>query len=116
MATTIENAYAIARVLLSHGEMFHGGDELRIANEWARLGFTAEGVNAWCDAGVWDEQVAEVLYEAGMTPRDAEAVAARMAREDDADEYTSGCPIYAACNGDLNPRAIVKAWRRYQQD
>ena len=115
MTTTIENAYAIARVLLSHGEMFHGGNELRIANEWARLGFTAEGVNAWCDAGVWDEQVAKVLYEAGMTPRDAEAVAARMA-QDDADAYTSGCPLYAACNGDLSPRAIVKAWRRYQQD
>lgn len=111
MTTTIENAYAIARVLLSHGEMFHGGDELRVANEWARLGFTPQGVDRWCRVGVWDAATAEAFVEAGMTPSRVNRTAERMVETDGEDAYTSGCPIYAACNGDIDPKRIVDAYR-----
>jgi len=41
-------------------------------------------------------------------------VAIRMIDENGAGAYTSGCPTYAACNGDISPKKIVKAWREMQ--
>jgi hypothetical protein len=110
------NIDAIAKVLLSHGEMFHGGRAKEIAREWDGYDFTAAGVDRWCRVGVWDAATAEAFVEAGMTPSRVNRTAERMVEADGADAYTSGCPIYAVSNGDLSPRAIIKAWRRYQQD
>lgn len=106
--TGLTNVDEIAAVLLTHGEMFHGGDAWAAAREWDGYGFAAHGVHQWCADGVWDASVAECLYEAGMTPRTMRAAADEMAATG---EYTGGCPIYAACNGDLSPRRIVEFWR-----
>lgn len=105
------NIDAIAKVLLSHGEMFHGGRAKEIARDWDRYEFTAAGVDRWCSVGVWDAATAEAFVEAGMTPSRVARTAERMVEADGADAYTDGCPIYAACNGDIDPKRIVDAYR-----
>ena len=109
--TTTANINAIAKVLLSHGEMFHGGRAKEIARDWDGCDFTAAGVDDWCSVGVWDAATAEAFHEANMTPAKVKATAERMVEADGADAYTSGCPIYAACNGDIDPQRIIKAYR-----
>ena len=104
------NIDAIAKVLLSHGEMFHGGRAKEIAREWDGYDFTAAGVDRWCRVGVWDAATAKAFVEAGMTPSSVARTAERMVKADGADAYTDGCPIYAACNGDVDPKRIVDAY------
>lgn len=105
------NIDAIAKVLLSHGEMFHGGRAKEIARDWDGYDFTSAGVDGWCRVGVWDAATAEEFYDDGMSPTSVKETAERMVEADGADAYTSGCPIYAACNGDLDPAAIIAAYR-----
>lgn len=102
------NIDAIAAVLLTHGAGYHGGVPMDMARGWDGYGFTDHGVDQWCEAGVWEPSVAEYLYEAGVKPRHLQAIADEMTATGD---YTDGCPIYAACNGDIHPRRIVEFWR-----
>jgi hypothetical protein len=103
------NIAAIANVLLMYGEMFHGGRAKDIARDWDRYDFTPVGVGLWCEAGVWDAATAEEFYDHGMSPTSVKETAERMVEAGGEDAYTSGCPIYAACNGDLDPAAIIAA-------
>ena len=103
-----DNIDQIAGVLLSRGELFHGGDAWAAAREWHGYGFAPHGVHQWCADGVWDAAVADYLYEAGMTPRTTRAAADEMAATGD---YAIGCPIYDCCNGKIHPRRIVEFWR-----
>ena len=99
---------AIAKVLINHGEMFHGGEPRPTAREWDSYLFTSVAVDQWCSIGVWDPRVADYFARNGMTPAYVKYMAKRMV---EADAYTDGCPIYAACNGDLDPKRIVDAYR-----
>lgn len=109
--TTEDRLPQIAHVLRSHGEMFYGSDEYESAGSWVFEGFTASQVDAWCRVAVWDASTAAAFRDAKMTPAKVKATAERMVEADGADAYTSGCPIYAACNGDIDPQRIVKAYR-----
>jgi hypothetical protein len=104
MTTTVnfaDNIAAIARVLAAAGDMFHGGDIDGTAAEWDMHDYTAAGVERWTAIGVWEPGVADAFVLAGVTPRKV-AIAA---------ETMDGDPIYAACNGDLSPQAIIDAWQ-----
>ena len=108
------NIESIAQVLLAHGETFHGGVPEEVAADWDGYDFSADEVDEWCTVDVWDASTASELRQAGMTPSDTRKVAIRMIDENGAGAYTSGCPTYAACNGDISPKKIVKAWREMQ--
>jgi hypothetical protein len=101
MIMTATNIPRIIDVLLVAGDYFHGGDVAEVAAEWDACGFTAIGVERWTAIGVWEPDVADALALAGLTPRQV----ARAAKTMDGD------PIYAACNGDLSPQAIIDAWK-----
>lgn len=105
------NIQAIAGVLLLHGETFHGGRPETVAIDWDDYGFSADEVYEWCEAEVWDPGVADELQLAGMTPDSVKKTSIRMIEENGAGCYTSGCPQYAASNGDMSVKEIVEAWR-----
>jgi hypothetical protein len=104
-----DNIAAIADVMLMYGERYHGWRPVDVAREWDRYDFTALGVELWCDAGVWRPDVAAAFAAAEMTSDDACYAADRMVEQHGADGYTDGCPIYACCDGDLDPAAIIAA-------
>ena len=104
-----DNICAIGEVLLTYGERCHGWRPVDVARAWDAYGFTPLGVEVWCDAGVWDAATAQAFVAAEMTPDDACAAADRLVEQNGADKYTDGCPIYAACNGDIDPAAIIAA-------
>ena len=108
------NIESIAQVLLAHGETFHGGCAEKVAADWDDYGFSADEVDEWCTVDVWDASTANELRLAGMTPSGTRKVAIRMIDENGAGAYTSGCPTYAVCNGDMSCSAIVEAWREMQ--
>lgn len=110
------NIDSIARILLSHGETFHGGRANEIAEEWDAYGFDSRQVDEWCEIGVWDACTANELVVAGMRPCDVQAASAAMLESHGADVYTLGCPIYAVCNGDLSVRKMAKAWKAMQAE
>jgi hypothetical protein len=103
-----DNIDAIGEVLLRYGERYHGWRGY-FARQWDRHGFTALGVELWYDAGVWLADVAAAFAAEDMTPDDVCYAADRMVAANGADRYTDGCPIYATCNGDLDPAAIIAA-------
>ena len=111
MGTTEDkgNIDTIAEVLLRYGAQYHGWRPVDVAREWDRHGFTALGVEVWCEVGVWRADVAAAFAAAEMTPDDVCYAADRLVAANGADRYTDGCPIYAACNGDLDPAAIIAA-------
>ena len=97
---------AIAEVLINHGEMFHGGHSRSVAKEWDAYLFTATAVDRWCTVGVWEPWVASYFARNGMMPPHVVAGAKKLKEsQPDLD------PIYAACNGDLDPQLIVDAYR-----
>ena len=108
---TTTNIESIAQVLLSHGEAFHGGVPGEVAADWAKYGFAYDEVDEWCNAEVWDPSTANELQLAGMTPASVKETAVRMVEENGAGCYTSGCPQYAASNGDMSVKEIIAAWR-----
>ena len=108
------NIQAIAGVLLLHGETFHGGYPEEAAADWDKYGFGDDEVDEWCNAEVWDPSTANELRAAGMTPLDTRETSIRMLDENGSGAYTSGCPTYAVCNGDMSCSAIVEAWREMQ--
>ena len=110
------NIQEIASVLLSHGETYHGGRVDDVAEDWDSYGFIAAQVDEWCEIGVWDAATANDFCAAGMRPCHVKKVSRRMIEKNGADAYTSGCPIYAVCNGDLSTRKIVKEWRAMQSE
>ena len=111
MGTTEDKANidAIGEVLLTYGDRYHGWRPVDVAREWDRYDFTPVGVEAWFEAGVWKPDVAAAFAAADMTQDDVCYAADRMVAANGADRYTDGCPIYAACNGDLDPAAIIAA-------
>ena len=104
-----DNIDAIGEVLLRYGERYHGWRPVDVAREWDRYDFTAVGVELWCEAGVWKPDLAAEFAAAEMAPDDVQAAADRLVKLNGADRYTDGCPIYACCNGDLDPAAIIAA-------
>jgi hypothetical protein len=101
----------IARVLITHGHVYSGGDQRtaeRIAAEWHDHGFDAPETDEWCGAGCWDASVAAEFHEAHMTPRTASRACERY---DERHGQTRGMDaMYAACNGDLKTAAIIADW------
>ena len=108
---TTTNIESIAHVLLSHGETFHGGCAEEVATDWDDYGFVADEVDEWCNAEVWDPATANELQLAGMSPAEVKKTSIRMIDENGCGCYTSGCPTYSACNGDISVKEIVEAWR-----
>lgn len=108
---TMNNIESIALVLLSHGETFHGGHPEEVATDWDAYGFVADEVDEWCNAEVWDPATANELRVAGMSPESVKKTSIILIDENGAGAYTSGCPTYAACNGDISTKEIIEAWQ-----
>lgn len=107
-----QSVKAIRDVLVGYGDVFTGGinKAYDVAEEWEFDGFTAEQVEEWAGIGVWDADAADVWRGAGLTPTNVKHIADAMvdASNDPDAEFTDGCPIYAACNGDINPSRFVE--------
>ena len=106
------DTHDIAAVLRGYGDCYSGGDVDDTAREWITCGITGpDEVGGWCLARVWEPNVAVALRDAGITPQRLCDIAARMTDGLDDDErsarWTDGCPIYAACNGDLDVDVLV---------
>jgi len=101
----------IARVLISHGPVFSGGDQRTakgIAFDWFDHGFDADETDEWCSAGCWDASVAAEFYESHITPRIASWACERY---DEGHGLTRGMDsMYAACNGDIPTADIIADW------
>jgi hypothetical protein len=101
----------IARVLITHGPVFSGGDQHtaeRIAAEWHDHGFNADETDQWCSAGCWTPSVAAEFQDACMTPRIASRACERY---DERHGQTCGMDaMYATCNGDLPTADIIADW------
>jgi hypothetical protein len=94
----------IARVLITHGPVFSGGDEQsaeRIAADWHHYGFGAESVDKWCSVGCWTASVAAEFGNAYMTPRTAARACQRYGQQ------AGGDAMYAACNADVPTEDII---------
>lgn len=101
----------IARVLITHGPVFSGGDQAtaeRIAAEWLDHGFDAAETDEWCSAGCWDASVADDFLDAHMTPR----IASRACERYDERHGARHCEdaMYEACNGNLPTADIIADW------
>ena len=98
----------IARVLITHGPVFSGGDQRTaemIAADWMDYGFDAETTDEWCAVGCWTASVAAEFLDAHMTPR---AAARACERYDERHGQTRGMDaMYAACNADLPTEDII---------
>lgn len=110
-----EELEEVVRVLKSHGDTFSGGVEQAeaYAKDWIEEGFGAEEVEEWCEEGFWDPATAAALRDENISPREAKRAANKLidACDDPAEEYTDGCPIYAACNGDIGVQVLIDAVR-----
>lgn len=104
-----DNIDTIAEYLRMYGERYHGRRPVDVAREWDRHGFIVCGVEVWCAVGVWRPDLAAAFAAADMEPVDVCAAADRLVEQHGADRYTDGCPIYACCNGDIDPAAIIAA-------
>lgn len=102
----------IARVLITHGPVFSGGDQRiaeMIAADWMDYGFDAAETDEWCSAGCWTASVAAEFVDAGMTPRNA---ARACEAYDERHGKTRGMDsMYAACNADLSTDMIIDDYR-----
>lgn len=97
----------VTAVLLSHGEMFHGGNPADLAQDWIDHDFDADEVDRWCLIGCWDASTAADFRDTGLSPRRVKEVAKEMAEGQD--DYPLNDPIYAVCNNDLNLEKILEA-------
>ncbi len=98
-------------LLERYGDRFAGNSAEDNASDWVENGFDADSASDWMDIGVWDAATAAEFRAAELTPAEVEAAADKMVEglEDAAEEFTDGCPIYTACNGDISPRRIIDA-------
>lgn len=94
-------------LLERYGDRFAGNSSKDIAGDWMENGFDAGSASDWMDIGVWDAATAAEFRDAELTPAEIETAAESMSEGDDAEKYTDGCPIYAACNNDISPRRII---------
>lgn len=97
----------IARVLISHGPVYSGGDQRtaeRIAEDWMHCGFNARKTDEWCAVGCWTPSVAEDFRDAYMTPRNA-AKACQMHND-----LHGGDSMYSACNADIATAEIIEVY------
>jgi hypothetical protein len=88
----------IAKVLLSFGDTFSGGDEesaMSSARDWVRAGIYDGDVASWCRCGVWDADTAKGIEDEGYEPRDLRNVDSEL--------------IYAVCNGDKKVAELIAA-------
>jgi hypothetical protein len=88
----------IAKVLLSFGDTFSGGDDesaMSAAREWHKAGFGADEVDDWCSAGVWAADTAKALTEKGIEPGELFVVRRDL--------------VYSACNGDKKVAELIAA-------
>lgn len=90
----------IISVLNGHGDMFSGGPNRvqEIAEEWAE-DFDADSVDDWCEAGVWEPQVAFWLTSADISSSDVQTDWPESA-------------VYRFCNGDLS----LEEFMEYRQE
>ncbi len=107
-----QDTKAIRDVLVGHGETFTGGIDKAydVAEEWSYHNFAADQVDDWCRVNVWDADIAAEFREAGLSPAKVAAIADVMvdASSDPDAEFTNSCPIYAACNGDIDTSRFVE--------
>ena len=101
----------IARVLITHGPVFSGGDQHTakgIATDWYDHGFSASETDEWCGAGCWDASVAAEFHNSGMTPR----IASRACERYDERHGQTRCEdaMYEACSGNLPTADITADW------
>jgi len=98
-------------VLEQHGDRWTGNCVDDEAQDWLDHDFEADGVNEWCEIGVWDAATAAAFRAAGKTPVQIAAASQSLidAEEDPAEVYTDGDPIYAVCNSDLDAQIIIDA-------
>lgn len=96
-------------LLERYGDRFAGNSAKDNASDWVENGFDADSASDWMDLGVWDAATAAEFRDAELTPGEVGAAADKLVEglEDAAEEFTDGCPIYAACNGDISPRRII---------
>jgi hypothetical protein len=111
---TTDKVTEIADILKAYGELFHGGQPEEVAAEWVEAGVTdLDAVDGWCQANVWEPRVAAALRAAHVSPQRLGDIAARMTSGMSAaemrDRWTEGCPIYAACNGDISVDDLIAA-------
>lgn len=101
----------MAATLNRHGTRFAGNNANDEAREWMDHGFRPSDADEWCEIGVWDAATAAEFRESGLTPDQVKDAAESLTEglDDPAEEYTDGDPIYAACNGDIDPSVIVEA-------
>lgn len=102
----------MAAMLDGHGEKFTGNNVDDEAQGWLDNDFTPRAADMWCDIGCWDAAIAAQLRDAGLSPDQVRVAAERLiadAGDDAAEEYTDGCPIYSACNGDTNADVLIEA-------
>lgn len=101
----------IARVLITHGPVFSGGDQQTakgIAFDWFDHGFDAAETDEWCSAGCWDASIAAEFHAAYMTPRIASRACERY---DERHRTLRGVgSMYEACNGNLPTAEIIADW------
>lgn len=98
---------AMEALLISNGDRFAGNSATDNAEDWIDNGFDADSAGEWCDIGVWDAATAAEFRDAELTAAEVKAAAESMSEGDDADDYTDGCPIYAACNNDIRASKII---------
>ena len=101
----------IARVLITNGPVFSGGDEHAakgIATDWYDHNFNAAEVDEWCRVYCWDASVAAEFHAAHMTPRIASRACERYEERHGKTRGTDS--MYAACNGDLPTADIIADW------
>jgi hypothetical protein len=105
------NIRAIMAVLKSYGDSYTGTDAYATAEEWDDNNFSADQVNDWCAARVWDAATASAWCMAGLTPDDVDQAKSQLLENHAAKNYTDYCPIYSTCNGDTDPEVIIDAHR-----
>jgi hypothetical protein len=105
------NIRAIMEVLKSYGDSYTGTDAYATAEEWDDNNFSADQVNDWCAARVWDAATASAWCMAGLTPDDVDQAKSKLLENHAAENYTDYCPIYSTCNGDTDPEVIIDAHR-----
>ena len=104
-----ETLPAIMILLNTAGTRYAGDSAHDIAVEWIDNDFDAESCAEWIAAGFWNPSTAAQLLDAGLSPDDAKNAADAMTENESDNDYTDGCPIYAACNGDIPAQEIIDA-------
>lgn len=96
-------------LLISNGDRFAGNSVTDSAEDWIDNGFDADSAGEWCDIGVWDAATAAEFRDAKLSAAEVKAAAESMTEglDDAAEEFTDGCPIYAACNNDIRASEII---------